>query len=165
MDCSLPGSSVHGILQARILKWVTIPFSKGSSLLQGIFPTQGSNPGLPHCSQILHHLSHPGSMLFPLDSGKKYKTISNKLSKNTKITKLFRIQLLVIKFPKCLFLVTFILSNTINAQLNHTVIELNMALKLRVSAILVSYSVFLGLSHVHMPLNFCLTVSCQSVSY
>ena len=31
MDCSLPGSSVHGILQARILKWIAIPFSRGSS--------------------------------------------------------------------------------------------------------------------------------------
>ena len=31
MDCSLPGSSVYGILQARILEWVTIPFSRGSS--------------------------------------------------------------------------------------------------------------------------------------
>ena len=31
MDCSPPGSSVHGILQARILEWVAIPFSKGSS--------------------------------------------------------------------------------------------------------------------------------------
>ena len=31
MDCSLPDSSVHGILQARILEWVAIPFSKGSS--------------------------------------------------------------------------------------------------------------------------------------
>ena len=31
MDCSLPGSSVHGILQVRILEWVTIPFSSGSS--------------------------------------------------------------------------------------------------------------------------------------
>ena len=30
IDCSLPGSSVHGILQARILKWVAIPFSRGS---------------------------------------------------------------------------------------------------------------------------------------
>ena len=28
------------------------------SLLQGIFPTQGSNPGLLQCRQILHHLSH-----------------------------------------------------------------------------------------------------------
>ena len=31
MDCSLPDSSVHGIFQARILKWVAIPFSRGSS--------------------------------------------------------------------------------------------------------------------------------------
>ena len=31
------------------------------SLLQGIFPTQGSNPGLSHCIQILYHLSHKGS--------------------------------------------------------------------------------------------------------
>ena len=31
MDCSLPASSVHGILQARILEWVAIPFSRGSS--------------------------------------------------------------------------------------------------------------------------------------
>ena len=31
MDCSLPGSSVHGISQARILEWVAIPFSRESS--------------------------------------------------------------------------------------------------------------------------------------
>ena len=31
MDCSLPGSSVHGISQARILEWVAISFSRGSS--------------------------------------------------------------------------------------------------------------------------------------
>ena len=31
MDCSLPDSSVHGILQARILEWVAVPFSRGSS--------------------------------------------------------------------------------------------------------------------------------------
>ena len=31
LNCSLPGSSVHGILQARILEWVAMPFSKGSS--------------------------------------------------------------------------------------------------------------------------------------
>ena len=30
VNCSLPGSSVHGILQARILEWVAIPFSRGS---------------------------------------------------------------------------------------------------------------------------------------
>ena len=31
MDCSPPGSSVHGIFQARILEWVAISFSRGSS--------------------------------------------------------------------------------------------------------------------------------------
>ena len=38
-----------------------LPFSRGSSLLQGIFPTQGSNPGLPHCRQIFYQLNHKGS--------------------------------------------------------------------------------------------------------
>ena len=33
----------------------------GHSLLQGIFPTQGLNPGLPHCKWILYQLSHQGS--------------------------------------------------------------------------------------------------------
>ena len=42
MDCSLPGSSVHGILQARILEWVAIPFSRGSSWLRDW--TQVSHP-------------------------------------------------------------------------------------------------------------------------
>ena len=32
MDCSLPGSSIHGIFQARVLEWVAISFSRGSSL-------------------------------------------------------------------------------------------------------------------------------------
>ena len=31
MDCSLPGSSIHGIFQARVLEWVAIFFSRGSS--------------------------------------------------------------------------------------------------------------------------------------
>ena len=31
IDCSLPGSSVHGVLQARILEWVAMPSSRGSS--------------------------------------------------------------------------------------------------------------------------------------
>ena len=34
MDCSPPGPSVHGILQARILEWAAIPFSKGSAQLR-----------------------------------------------------------------------------------------------------------------------------------
>ena len=44
---------VHGILQARILKC-------NLSLLQGIFPSQGSHLGLPHHRQILYQLSHKG---------------------------------------------------------------------------------------------------------
>lgn len=48
--------------------------------------------------------------LFPLDISKEHKIISNKLS---------RIQLLIFKLPNHLFLVTFILSRTVNAQLNH----------------------------------------------
>ena len=34
MDCSLPGSSVHGIFQARMLEWVAISFFRGSSQLK-----------------------------------------------------------------------------------------------------------------------------------
>ena len=34
MDCSLPGSSIHGIFQARILEWVAISYSRGSSQLR-----------------------------------------------------------------------------------------------------------------------------------
>ena len=34
MDCSPPGSSVHGILQARILEWTAVPSSRGSSQLR-----------------------------------------------------------------------------------------------------------------------------------
>ena len=51
--------TVYGILQARILKWVAFPFSRGSS--QPRDPTQGSNPGLLHCRWILYQLSYKGS--------------------------------------------------------------------------------------------------------
>ena len=54
MDYSPPGSSVHGILQARILEWVAILFSRKCSQLRE------SNLDLQHCMQILHHLSHQG---------------------------------------------------------------------------------------------------------
>ena len=54
MDSSLPGSSVHGILQGKNT-------GVGSHfLLQGIFPTQESNPGLLPCRQILYQLSYEG---------------------------------------------------------------------------------------------------------
>ena len=40
MDCNLPGSSVHGILQARILEWVAFPFSRD-------LPNPGIEPRSP----------------------------------------------------------------------------------------------------------------------
>ena len=52
IDCSPPGSSAHGDFPGK---------NTGvgcHALLQGIFPTQGSNSGLPHCKWILYLLSH-----------------------------------------------------------------------------------------------------------
>ena len=66
---SPPGSSGHGILHPVILEWVAMPSSRG------IFPTQGSNPGLLHCRQILYQLSHKESprilewVAYPFSSG------------------------------------------------------------------------------------------------
>ena len=47
--CDPMDYTVHGILQARILEWVALPFFRGL------------NPGLPHCRWILYQLSHKGS--------------------------------------------------------------------------------------------------------
>ena len=47
IDCNLPGSSVHGILQARVLEWVAVSFSRHLP-----------NPGLLHCTQTLYRLSY-----------------------------------------------------------------------------------------------------------
>ena len=52
MNSSPPGSSIHGILQSNNTG-VGCHF-----ILQGIFLTQGLNPGLPHCKQTLYRLSH-----------------------------------------------------------------------------------------------------------
>ena len=54
IDCSLPGFSVHGDSPGKTT-------GVGChALLQAVFPTQGSNSGLPHCMQILYHLSSMG---------------------------------------------------------------------------------------------------------
>ena len=53
MDCSLPVSSVHGILQGRILEWVAIVFSRRFSQFR-------SNSGLLHCRPILLSSEPPG---------------------------------------------------------------------------------------------------------
>ena len=50
------GFSVRGIFQARILEWVAIPFSRGSS-----WPRDWTNLAFPCCGQILYHLSLQGS--------------------------------------------------------------------------------------------------------
>ena len=61
MVCSPTGSSVHGISQARILEWVAMPFSRGSS------QPRDQTWGLLHCRQFLYHLSHQGILLNPID--------------------------------------------------------------------------------------------------
>ena len=69
MDCTLPGSSVHGESPGKNTRVGCC------ALLQGIFPTQGSNSGLSHCRQILYRLSHQGSprilewVAYPLSRG------------------------------------------------------------------------------------------------
>ena len=81
MDCSLPGSSVHGILQARILEWVPIPFSRGDLPDPGIehgsptlqaYAVPSGPPGKPLLSQfyrfghsvnLLSTYSMPGTVL------------------------------------------------------------------------------------------------------
>ena len=69
-------SAVSDSLRSRGL-WLTRPYCPWTSpgkntgvschfLLQGSFPTQGSNPGLLHCRQIFYHLSHQGSLIMAL---------------------------------------------------------------------------------------------------
>ena len=57
MDCSPSGSSVHGILQVRILEWVAISFPRGSSL-----PRDWTRVSCASCidRQVLYHLAPPG---------------------------------------------------------------------------------------------------------
>ena len=55
MDCSPPGSFVHGDSPGKNTGMGCLAF------LQGIFPTHGLNPGLPHCRWILYWLSHQGN--------------------------------------------------------------------------------------------------------
>ena len=57
MDCSLPGFSVHGESPGKNTGGGCHAF------LQGVFSTQGLNPGLLHCRQILYQLSHQGNLV------------------------------------------------------------------------------------------------------
>ena len=75
--------TVHGILQARILEVGSL------SLLQGIFPIQGSNPDLPHCRWILYQLSHQGGprilewVSYPFSSGSSWTRNGTRVSCST----------------------------------------------------------------------------------
>ena len=80
-SCSVMPSSLwsHGLHS----QWNSLGQNTGVgslSLLQGIFPTQGSNPGLPHCRQIVYQLSHKGSsrilewVVYPFSSRPRNRT-------------------------------------------------------------------------------------------
>ena len=73
LDCSLPGSSVHGDSPGKNTG------VDGHALLQGIFLTQGSNPGLMYYRQILHSLCHQGSPIMDIEVS-SYFTIINSVS-------------------------------------------------------------------------------------
>ena len=102
MDCSLPGSSVHGDSLGK---------NTGlgcHALLQGIFPSQGLNPGLSHCRQILYCLSHQGSPYrCPNIYEESYKTLVKEIKELNKW-----------RDPPCLWIGRFniiILSNSIDS--------------------------------------------------
>ena len=64
MDCSLSGVSVHGIFQARVLEWIAISFSRGSSRPR-------NRTWVSHITgRRFYHLSHQGS---PIKKKKAYK--------------------------------------------------------------------------------------------
>ena len=57
MDCSPPESSIHGILQARVLEWVDMPSSRGSD--SGIEPESPVSPALQMGFSPLNHWGSP----------------------------------------------------------------------------------------------------------
>ena len=69
MDCSLPGSSLHGYSPGKNIG------VDCHALLHGIFPTQGLNPCIQHCRWIIYQLSHQGNsrilecVAYPFSSG------------------------------------------------------------------------------------------------
>ena len=74
IDCSPPGSSVHAILQARILTWVAIPFIRGSSWPRD----QTQSPAL-QADFFFYHLSNQGSpkvVILQIKKKKNHRTIA-----------------------------------------------------------------------------------------
>ena len=73
LDCSPPGSSVHGDSPGK---------NTGvdcHALLQGIFPTQGLNPGFPQYRQILYHLSNQGNFHQMFQGPSSYRDLWQKM--------------------------------------------------------------------------------------
>ena len=94
MDCTPPGSSIHGDSPGK---------NTGvdcHALLQGIFPTKGLKPDLPYCRWILYHLSHQGSprilewVAYPFSRGRRHRCISS--VQFSSVQSLSRVQLFVI---------------------------------------------------------------------
>ena len=83
MGCSRPGSSVHGDSPGKNTG-VGCHF-----FFQGIFPTQGSKPGLPHCRQILYPLSHQGSQAHDKQTSSHTLSFSDALSSSDVTTHVF----------------------------------------------------------------------------
>ena len=63
LDCSLPGSSVHGILQARILEWIAISFSMGSSWPRDRTEVSGTEPRSSALQEDTLPSEPPGKLL------------------------------------------------------------------------------------------------------
>ena len=88
VSCSVVSDSLrsHGLYPTRLLcPWNSPGKNTGvvcCSLLQGIFPTQGSNPGLLHCRQILYHLSHKGSPIYGLSP---IKSVGSQLNQDSRV--------------------------------------------------------------------------------
>ena len=80
MDCHLPGSSVHGISQARILEWVAIFFPRGSSRLKGskLGPLHwqvDSLPESPGTPNMIHGLEQVISPVSDVHEGVSWTTL------------------------------------------------------------------------------------------
>ena len=84
--CDPMDYAVQGILQARI------PGVGSLSLLQGMFPTLGSNPGLLHRRWILYQLSHKGSPKLEVAQSRQLFSPRNSLGQNTGVGSLSLLQ-------------------------------------------------------------------------
>ena len=118
--CSLPGSSVHGVLQARILEWVAIPFSRGSSqakdqtqvthIAGGLFTIWATRETLVAKSHktLLYYIPWPTRLLCPWDFPDTGSNMFNNyfgsiLFSGTKQCTSFSLKRTVVGFVFCLF--------------------------------------------------------------